>query len=75
MANPAAKKSFRIGVMMEAVQLADITGIDVLGNLSRSHYEQGVTFDESFAKFDNDAVDVTFYYTGTTLEPTGASRC
>ncbi|KAM0321461.1 hypothetical protein ACHAQA_010108 [Verticillium albo-atrum] len=73
MATPTAKKSLCIGVMMEAVQLADITGIDVLGNLSTSHYEQGLTFDDSFIKYADDAVDMTFYYIGTTLEPTGAS--
>ncbi|EEY20647.1 DJ-1/PfpI family protein [Verticillium alfalfae VaMs.102] len=67
------KKSLRIGVMMEAVQLADITGIDILGNLSRTHYEGGLAIDNEFAKFEQDAVDMTFYYIGSTLEPTGTS--
>ncbi|CRK41446.1 hypothetical protein BN1723_005139 [Verticillium longisporum] len=71
MATTTPRKSLRIGVMMEAVQLADITGIDILGNLSRSHYEGGLAIDAEFAKFEQDAVDMTFYYIGSTLEPTG----
>lgn len=58
---------------MESIQLADVTGIDILGNLSRSHYEQGITFDSSFLEFAKDPVAMTFYYIGTTLEPTEAS--
>ncbi|KAG7115327.1 hypothetical protein HYQ45_016355 [Verticillium longisporum] len=73
MATTTPRKSLRIGVMMEAVQLADITGIDILGNLSRSHYEGGLAIDAEFAKFEQDAVDMTFYYIGSTLEQTGTS--
>ncbi|GKT60968.1 DJ-1 family protein [Colletotrichum tofieldiae] len=67
------QQALRIGVMMENVQLADVTGMDILGNLSKAHHEVGVTFDPSFAKWADDAVPMTFYYIGTTLEPTSTS--
>lgn len=73
MNNPPPMKSLRIGVMMECIQLADIMGIDIFGNLSKAHYDQGVSFDSTFLEFADDPVDMTFYYIGTTLEPCEAS--
>ncbi|KZL64205.1 dj-1 family protein [Colletotrichum incanum] len=73
MSPSTTKQTLRIGVMMDNVQLADVMGMDVLGNLSMRHYEAGVAFDPSFTEWANDAVHMTFYYIGSTLEPTGAS--
>jgi transcriptional regulator GlxA family with amidase domain len=59
--------------MMENVQLADVMGMDILGNLSMRHYEEGITFDSSLTRWADHPVHMTFYYIGTTLDPTGAS--
>ncbi|KAI9146917.1 hypothetical protein HJFPF1_12945 [Paramyrothecium foliicola] len=73
MGKPKTHRLLRIGVMMEAVQLADIMGIDIIGNLSRSHYESSLTIDNSFKKYADHITDMEFYYIATTLEPTEAT--
>ncbi|KAK0630353.1 class I glutamine amidotransferase-like protein [Bombardia bombarda] len=57
--------------MFEHVQLSDIVGIDIFGNLSREYMDQvkaGVP--EVVGPFDKFAIDIEFLYLATTLEPT-----
>ncbi|KAK3329171.1 class I glutamine amidotransferase-like protein [Apodospora peruviana] len=64
-----SNKPFRIGVMLEAVQLVDIMGIDILGNLSRSYMDQVKHLDPKIAALEEHAVNIEFLYIATTLEP------
>ncbi|KAK0735183.1 class I glutamine amidotransferase-like protein [Lasiosphaeria miniovina] len=65
-----SKKSLRIGIMLEAVQLSDIVGVDIFGNLSRGYMDEVKVLDPSIAAFEEHAVDMEFFYIATTLEPT-----
>lgn len=75
--SPTPKKSLRIGVMMDNVQLVDIMGIDLFGNMSRKVLE----FIKSDAPpelaplfaaigVEEHALDIEFFYLAPTLEPT-----
>ncbi|KAK4161106.1 class I glutamine amidotransferase-like protein [Cladorrhinum sp. PSN259] len=75
--NETTKKSLRIGVMLEQVQLSDIVAIDIFGNLSQAYLSQIKSLDPSgdsqnskFAVFDSLALDIQFFYISSTLEPT-----
>lgn len=64
-----SKKSIRIGVMLEAVQLSDIMGIDLFGNLSREYYNKVKDFDPEFTEWEDHPVDIKFYFISSSLEP------
>ncbi|KAF6812356.1 dj-1 family protein [Colletotrichum musicola] len=55
--------------MLESVQMSDIMGIDLLGNLSLEYYQKVQSFDPEFNQFDGLAPAITFYFIATTLEP------
>lgn len=69
MASSTSKK-LRIGVMLESVQLSDIMGIDILGNLSSQYMAEVKSFEPSwFVNHEPHAVDMEFFFIATTLEP------
>jgi len=63
-----APPPLRIGVLLEAVQISDIIGIDILGNLS-AHYARE-TSAMGFPDFSHLAPEMEFIFPATTLEPT-----
>ncbi|KAK4129787.1 class I glutamine amidotransferase-like protein [Parathielavia appendiculata] len=65
----SSPKKLRIGVMLEAVQLSDILGIDILGNLSKDYMSQVKDLQPAYAAFESHAIDMEFFYIATTLEP------
>lgn len=70
----APRKSLRIGVMLEQVQLSDIVAIDIFGNLSAAYLAQvksiaGDPKTSPYAVFDSQALDVQFFYLAATLDP------
>lgn len=60
---------FQIGVMLETVQLSDITGIDVFGNLS-PEYVKVVTDDFDVPNMMPFATEMKFHYISSNLEHT-----
>ena len=60
----------RIGVMMEEIQLTDMSGIDILGNLSKEYVDESSTTFPEFAELAKHATPMQWYYLGTTLHPT-----
>ncbi|KAK3986056.1 class I glutamine amidotransferase-like protein [Cladorrhinum sp. PSN332] len=66
------KKSLRIGVMLEQVQLSDIISIDIFGNLSQAYLSQLKSLDPNslYTVFESQALDIEFFYIAATLEPT-----
>ncbi|KAK2038707.1 DJ-1/PfpI family protein [Colletotrichum somersetense] len=67
MSSLGSKKSLRIGVMLESVQLSNIMGVDLLGNLSRAYYNKVKDFDPEFAQWTDHPVDMDFFYISSTL--------
>ncbi|KAK1751403.1 class I glutamine amidotransferase-like protein [Echria macrotheca] len=66
-----APKKLLIAVMLDEVQLSDIIGIDILGNLSTTYLADVTTMDPSFgAAFSSHAVDMELLFLSETLEPT-----
>ncbi|KAF9872417.1 DJ-1/PfpI family protein [Colletotrichum karsti] len=63
------KKSLRIGVMLETVQLSDIMGIDLFGNMSLEYYTKIKSFDPAYNEFDGLSPEITFYFISSSLEP------
>lgn len=59
----------RIGVMAERVQLSDIMGIDIFGNLSTHVVSDMAPFVPESAAFLPQALDITWYYMSSTTEP------
>lgn len=53
--------------MLESVQLSDIMGIDILGNLSAQYYDQVKSF--GFPDFSSLAPKMEWYFLSTTLDP------
>jgi putative intracellular protease/amidase len=81
MASPApTNKSVRIGVMLENVQMSDIIGIDIFGNIS-TQYVQVVSDEfahalggsgvspEAFGAIKAAAIDLKIYWISSSLEP------
>jgi transcriptional regulator GlxA family with amidase domain len=71
MASNSTSKKVRVGVMLEAVQLSDVIGMDILGTLSRWYMDQ--VKEAEFSKWEalkDHAMDIEFLYIATTLEPT-----
>lgn len=62
-------KKLRIAVMLEMVQLSDIMGIDIFGNLSQEYMSQIHHFEPAWAAFAPHAVEMEFFFLATTLEP------
>ncbi|KAK3356468.1 class I glutamine amidotransferase-like protein [Lasiosphaeria hispida] len=63
-------KSLRIGVMLDEVQLSDVVGIDLFGNLSTTYLKDVLAMDNSLSVFQEHAIEIEFFYLSTTLEPT-----
>lgn len=59
----------RVGVMMEGVQLSDVIGIDILGNLSTDFVAAAIAVSPAHADFAGLGVPFEFFYMATTLEP------
>ncbi|KAK0657848.1 class I glutamine amidotransferase-like protein [Cercophora newfieldiana] len=73
--SPVPRKTVRIGVMMDNVQLMDVMGIDLFGNLSREYLdmvksEAPPELAPLLDGFDHHQVDMEFLYLAPTLEPT-----
>jgi transcriptional regulator GlxA family with amidase domain len=68
MASPAPKL-LRIGVMLDEVQLSDIVGIDILGNISVDYVNEVSAFAAEFAPFKPSAIPIQFFYLSSTLDP------
>jgi transcriptional regulator GlxA family with amidase domain len=58
----------RIGVMLESVQLSDIVGIDIFGNMSKDYIDEVSGLPE-FTAFKGKGIYITWYYISSTLEP------
>ncbi|TFK63719.1 class I glutamine amidotransferase-like protein [Pluteus cervinus] len=71
-------KSLQIGVMLEAVQLSDVIGIDILGSLSKTYIQSVVS---SFPTDDSTigpalldlAPEITIHFISSTLEAAHAT--
>lgn len=63
-------KNLQIGVMLEAVQLSDIMGIDILGSLSKSYVQASLAFGAIPPSFVDRAHEMTFHYIASTLDAT-----
>ncbi|PKS06045.1 hypothetical protein jhhlp_007879 [Lomentospora prolificans] len=68
MASSSTKKTLRIGVMMEAVQMSDIMGIDILGNLSEAYLNSVLGLDPTIEKYKDLAIPMEFFYISSSLE-------
>ncbi|KAH6853188.1 class I glutamine amidotransferase-like protein [Chaetomium sp. MPI-CAGE-AT-0009] len=66
----SAPKKLRIAVMLETVQLSDIVGMDIIGNLSHEYVKEMASFSPKCAAFVPHALEIEFFYLATTLEPT-----
>ncbi|KAK3328556.1 class I glutamine amidotransferase-like protein [Cercophora scortea] len=73
MAPSTARKSLRIGVIMEEIQLSDIVGIDIFGNLSHAFYTKAIGFDPSYTTYEPQTLDIEWLYIASTLDPTFAT--
>ncbi|GAB1309890.1 Class I glutamine amidotransferase-like protein [Madurella fahalii] len=69
MANTPSPKKLRIGVMLEEVQLSDVVGMDIFGNLSREYVDELKHLVPECARFETYSVDIEFLYLATTLDP------
>lgn len=67
----ASPKPLRIGVMLEEVQLSDIVGIDIFGNLSKDYVDLFGAHSPPHAEFIPLATPMEFFYMATTMEPGG----
>jgi transcriptional regulator GlxA family with amidase domain len=66
---PAHPKKLRIGVMLEGIQLSDIIGIDILGNLTQEYAAEAQNLNPRWAGLVDRALNIEFFYMATTLEP------
>ncbi|OIW23879.1 hypothetical protein CONLIGDRAFT_718833 [Coniochaeta ligniaria NRRL 30616] len=73
MSAPTNPPTIRVGVMMENVQLADIVGIDILGNLTPSFMSKVLATSPAHAALATLAVPFEFFYLATTLDPAPAT--
>lgn len=69
MSAPITPKKLRIGVMLEQVQLSDIIGIDIFGNLTEPYISTTSQFDPRYAQWLPHALSIEFFYIATTLDP------
>ncbi|TLS27404.1 hypothetical protein PpBr36_03980 [Pyricularia pennisetigena] len=61
---------FRMAVLLEGVQLSDIMGIDIIGNLSRKYVRAVREFSPAMADYEGSAIDLEIFYLAETLTPT-----
>ncbi|KAK4038984.1 class I glutamine amidotransferase-like protein [Parachaetomium inaequale] len=66
---PKTPRRLRIGVMMDEVQLSDIMGIDIFGNLSQEYMAKVQVFEPKWGAIEHHAAPMEFFYIATTLEP------
>ncbi|TFK63716.1 hypothetical protein BDN72DRAFT_305378 [Pluteus cervinus] len=69
----SAPKSLQIGVMLEAVQLSDVIGIDIFGSISKVYMEPIAAFyatehPDLAALLPQLAPEITLHYIASTLE-------
>jgi len=55
--------------MHEAVQLSDIVGIDIFGNMGPKYVESFIALEPRLENLRDAAIPITWYYMATTLEP------
>lgn len=67
----ASPKKLQIGIMMETVQLSDIMGVDIIGNLSASYYAVVKQFFGD--KFEHLAPEMEFHWIASTISPSFAT--
>jgi transcriptional regulator GlxA family with amidase domain len=61
----------RIGVMLEEVQLADIVGIDIFGNLANPYVAGIAGMDpQNYSKWASHAISIEYFFIASTLGPT-----
>ncbi|OIW27624.1 class I glutamine amidotransferase-like protein [Coniochaeta ligniaria NRRL 30616] len=63
-------KPFRIAVMLDEAQIADIVGVDIFGNLSTEYLDWVLSLAEGLEAFREHTLDIEFFWLATTLEPT-----
>jgi len=68
MSTPTSPKKLRIGVMLEEVQMADIIGIDIFGNLTQECLSPVAAIDTKYAVWESHALSIEFFYIATTLD-------
>ncbi len=61
-----APQKLRIAVMLEAVQLSDVIGADLFGNISQQYVKE--TSGLGLPDFSQQAPDIEFFYPATTVE-------
>jgi len=66
----AQPKSLRIGVLLETVQLSDITGIDIFGNISSAYTEIIAKMDPRLEALKPLSIPTIWFYISSSLEPT-----
>ncbi|EHA48086.1 DJ-1/PfpI family protein [Pyricularia oryzae 70-15] len=70
MSTQTPSKPFRMGVLLEGVQISDIMGIDLIGNLSRKYVSAAQGLNPGIARFLESAIDLEIFYLAETLAPT-----
>jgi putative intracellular protease/amidase len=63
----------RVAILLEAVQLSDIIGIDILGNLSTAFVKQAASVSPAHAVFVPLSIPFEFFYVASTLDPTSTT--
>jgi len=63
------KTHLRIGVMLEEVQLSDIVGIDIIGNLANPYVSGVASLGPQYTKWTPHALSLQFFYISSTLSP------
>jgi transcriptional regulator GlxA family with amidase domain len=58
-----------IGVMLEAVQLSDIMGIDIFSNISTEYVDMIVSILPEYSVYQANSIEITWYYISSSLEP------
>ncbi|KAM7183132.1 isonitrile hydratase [Rhypophila sp. PSN 637] len=69
MASSTTQKPLRIAIMLEAVQMSDILGIDIFANLSTKYMEMALQLSPKVAPLAAHAIPIEFLYLASTLEP------
>ncbi|KAA8647023.1 hypothetical protein EYZ11_000114 [Aspergillus tanneri] len=63
------KSLLRIGVMLESVQLLDIAGIDIFGNLGKDYLTSVQSMMPQAAQYLDIAPKIEWHYVSSTMEP------
>ncbi|KAF2645000.1 DJ-1/PfpI family protein [Massarina eburnea CBS 473.64] len=70
MTTTTPKKTLRIGILYEEVQMADLVGIDIIGNCSSRVVDMMTALIPSATTVQFPSIDMEFLYIASTLEPT-----